>query len=137
MDKSSSVNVILEELQKSNKEKIHFVLRKKKTLSEEVITKLQNQIDFELEIFMKSIAPNLKNMTFDDPEKSLKLIILEAMKKILDEIGKSCFEDLSIRDKNIFQEIFEALENSSDLKDNMPVNQNIQNPSYDQNKSKK
>jgi hypothetical protein len=60
--------------------------------------------------FIKSIAPKLENMNFDDPEQSLKVIILRGLINIIKKMIEEHKLELSESDRKILDDIMKSEE---------------------------
>jgi hypothetical protein len=118
------------------KEILYLVL-KRKPFAKEIVEELEKELENRMTIFIKSIAPKLQNMNFDDPEQSLKVIILRGLINILKNMIEEHKLELSESDRKILDDIMkdeeEAMKPTKKDKDNDANQKKIKEPE-DKNK---
>ena len=94
---SSSVTMTLTQtvLQRGNK--ILYLILKRKPFIDEIIDEVKADIEQRLNVYLVSIIPKLQNIKFKNPEQALKVIILNAIMKILKQMMN---EDIIKLDEN-------------------------------------
>lgn len=93
-------------IQKGNK--ILYLVLKTKPFSEEIIEEVRNIIKERLHKSLLNIVPRIENVQFKDPEQTLKIIILNAIIKILNNMIK---EDIIKLNENDLKILYNLLEN--------------------------
>ena len=89
--------------QKSNKT-LYLVL-KQKGFADEIIEKINEEVEKRLESFLKKKMQKLENMHFDNPEESLEYFLIKQVIKILDDMKKEKLLNISEEDKKIISDI--------------------------------
>ena len=87
-ENSSSVTMTLTQnlLQRGNQ--ILYLVLQRKPFVDEIIDEVRANIEKRLYEYLVSIIPKLQNIKFKNPEQSLKIIILNAIIKILNQMIK-------------------------------------------------
>ena len=76
-----------------------YLFLKNKPLYAEAIEKLNEKFQKKLDNYIDKIIPELQKMNPEDPEKLLKYILLQAVKKILNDIINEEYNNLTENDK--------------------------------------
>ena len=84
---------------------ILYLVLKRKPFAKEIIEELEKELEDRMTAFIKSIAPKLQNMNFDDPEQSLKVIILRGLINILKNMIEEHKIELSDSDRKILDDL--------------------------------
>ena len=125
----TTVTRVYNKCSNEGKRALHLVLKRK--TQERIIIE---EIEKELEIHFLQIQTKLQNTKFDDPEKALRAILLQAIVSILEGMIKKYFGELSKADQDFIKEIMneEEKKKQEPNKDNNqePKNQNIVNNNY-------
>ena len=104
---------------KNKGRKVLYLVLKKKSFEKEIIEKIEKELEVKLKDFLKDIEPKIRNVEFEDPENSLKVIFLEGLINILQELLQKSIGKLSKDDKKILDEIVykdDKFQNPSDKK---------------------
>lgn len=84
---------------------ILYLVLKKKPFSEKITENIRKEIEKKLEDYIISIIPKLEIIEFRDYEQSLKIIILNAIIKILKEMIRNDLLKLDINDLTKLQDL--------------------------------
>ena len=82
-----------------------FLVLKKKSFEKEIIENLEKELDVKMQQFLIKIEPKIRNVKFDDPEKSLRLILLKGLINILKKMIQENIGELSLDDQKLLEEI--------------------------------
>lgn len=97
---SKTITVVEEKVSKKAKNTLYLVL-KKRGFEEEVIEKMNTELERRFLEVLKRITPRLSEMHFDNPEEALEYILLKEIIKILDDFIKENMLNLNEDDKKI------------------------------------
>lgn len=97
---SKTITVVEEKVSKKAKNTLYLVL-KKRGFEEEVIEKMNTELERRFLEVLKRITPRLSEMHFDNPEEALEYILLKEIIKILDDFIKENMLNLNEDDKNV------------------------------------
>ncbi len=107
----------------SNKtKKVLYLVLQKKSLEKKVIDDLEKELELKMMNFLKKIEPKLQNTNFENPEVSLRLVLLKGFIKILEKMIKDKFGQLSEHDQNLINEIMNGEEKKNNKEDNKDEN---------------
>ena len=95
-----TITVVEEKVSKKAKNTLYLVL-KKRGFGEEVIEKMDTELERRFLEVLKRITPRLSEMHFDNPEEALEYILLKEIIKILDDFIKENMLNLNEDDKKI------------------------------------
>ena len=84
---SSGIMTLTQTVFKRGNQILHLVLQRK-PFADEIIDEVRAELEKRLYGFLQSIIPKLQNIKFNNPEQSLKIIILNAIIKILNQMIK-------------------------------------------------
>jgi hypothetical protein len=84
---SSGIMTLTQTVFKRGNQILHLVLQRK-PFADEIIDEVRAELEKRLYGFLQSIIPKLQNIKFSNPEQSLKIIILNAIIKILNQMIK-------------------------------------------------
>jgi hypothetical protein len=116
MNRTHSITQYENKAIKKAKNALYLVL-KKKTFADEIITSLQNEVEQRFKRFINDIAKDLENIQLEDEETGLKYIILKGIINILNKMLQERMVTLSDKDKQLINDIFEKEnESTEDLK---------------------
>lgn len=104
-ENSSSVTMTLTQnlLQRGNQ--ILYLVLQRKPFVDEIIDEVRANIEKRLYEYLVSIIPKLQNIKFKNPEQSLKIIILNAIMKILKQMINEDIIKLNENDLMLFYNI--------------------------------
>lgn len=108
------------------KQILHLVL-KQKPFTVEVIEEIEKDIEIRMGQFIQTISPKLENMNFENPEQSLKVIILRGLINVLKELIQEHKIPLTESDIKSLNEIMAKEEADINAENNNNLNQNIGN----------
>ena len=116
MNRAHSITQYENKAIKKAKNALYLVL-KKKTFADEIITSLQNEVEQRFKRFINDIAKDLENIQLEDEETGLKYIIIKGIINILNRMLQERMVTLSDKDKQLINDIFEKEnESTEDLK---------------------
>lgn len=92
------------------KQILHLVLQKK-PFSEKIMEELEKEISERMGNFVSRIYKKLEQTKFENPQQSIKVILLKALVQIMRNIVKEYQQSLSPDDLKIIEEIFKKEEN--------------------------
>ena len=101
---TQTITVVEKQIAEKSNKTLYLVLRQK-GFADEIIEKINQEVEKRLEEFLKKIVPKLQTMTFDNPEESLQCILLKQVIKILDDMEKEKLLNISEEDKKIISDI--------------------------------
>ena len=84
---SSGIMTLTQTVFKRGNQILYLVLQRK-PFADEIIDEVRAELEKRLYGFLQSIIPKLQNIKFSNPEQSLKIIILNAIIKILNQMIK-------------------------------------------------
>lgn len=84
---SSGIMTLTQTVFKRGNQILYLVLQRK-PFADEIIDEVRAELEKRLYVFLQSIIPKLQNIKFSNPEQSLKIIILNAIIKILNQMIK-------------------------------------------------
>ena len=84
---SSGIMTLTQTVFKRGNQILYLVLQRK-PFADEIIDEVRAELEKRLYVFLQSIIPKLQNIQFSNPEQSLKIIILNAIIKILNQMIK-------------------------------------------------
>ena len=84
---SSGIMTLTQTVFKRGNQILYLVLQRK-PFADEIIDEVRAELEKRLYGFLQSIIPKLQNIKFNNPEQSLKIIILNAIIKILNQMIK-------------------------------------------------
>ena len=108
MENNSRTQTIIQEVEKHAIQKgrnILYLVLKKKTKDTKFIEDLEDEIEKRMGNFINKMSNKLLNTKFDNPEESLKYILLKALSIILEELLKELEFQLSPHDKELLNTI--------------------------------
>lgn len=105
---------------------LHLVL-KPKINEGNIIKELEDEIEKRLGNFINKMSNKLLNTKFDNPEESLKYILLKALSIILEQLFNELHLELSPHDKELFNLVMEG-ENSDNSPPPVQANSNAVPP---------
>ena len=108
---------------------LHLVLQKK-PFSEKIMEELENEISDRMGKFVSRIYKKLEQTKFENPQQSIKVILLKALVQIMRNMVKEYQQSLSPDDLKIIEEIFQKEEN--DIKIEEQKIKNIKESSIDE-----
>ena len=107
---SQTITLVEQKVTKKAKKTLYLVL-KKMGFADEIIDNIDRELEQRFIEYLKTIAPKLNQMTFDDPEKALECLMLKQMIKILDSMLTERMLILNEEDK---KRLFDLLEKKDD-----------------------
>jgi hypothetical protein len=107
---SQTITLVEQKVTKKAKKTLYLVL-KKKGFADEIIDNIDRELEQRFIEYLKTIAPKLNQMTFDDPEKALECLMLKQMIKILDSMLTERMLILNEEDK---KRLFDLLDKKDD-----------------------
>jgi hypothetical protein len=120
MKNANTITQVYNNYSKKTKNVLYLVLQKK-SLEQKVIDDLEKELETKMLNFLKKIEPKLQNTNFENPEASIKLVLLKGFIKILEKMIKDKFGQLSEHDQNLINEIMNGEEKKNnkeeDIKD--------------------
>ena len=84
---SSGIMTLTQTVFKRGNQILYLVIQRK-PFADEIIDEVRAELEKRLYGFLQSIIPKLQNIKFSNPEQSLKIIILNAIIKILNQMIK-------------------------------------------------
>ena len=119
---------------------LHLVL-KKKPFTEKIMEELENEISDRMGKFIGRVYKKLEQAKFQNPEQSIKVILLKALVGILKNMVKEYQQSLSLDDLKMIEEILQSEEDNikneelkiKDKKDNL-IDEEIGQNKPDDNK---
>lgn len=133
MRQYSSYTTLLTQTNLERGKKILYLVLKKKPFSEKINENLGNEIEIKLEQFIINIIPKLETTEFRDSEQSLKIIILNAIIKILKEMIRNDLLKLDINDLKILDDL---MKNEGIIIDDIYCKKNKKNINKGESKDK-
>ena len=115
------------------REILYLVLRKK-PFSKEIIEIIEREVEKRFQNYILTIASQLENVKFKDPEKCLKIIILKSIINILKNMIQEDIIKLSENDLNVLFQLLNEEEKNIKLIDN---NDDLKNKNNPRKKNKK
>ena len=101
---SQTITVVEEKVLEKSKNTLYLVLRQK-GFADEIIEKVNEEIEKRLEQYLNGIIDKLKDMKFDNPEEALKWLLLKQLIIILEDMYKEKMLNLCEGDKKIIFDI--------------------------------
>ena len=98
------INEIKNNLLNNSKKALNQVLSKN-AFAANLINDLERELEYRFQIFLNNKASAINSKKFDDPENSLKYIMLREIIKILDDLFYERMINLSGSDKALIQSI--------------------------------
>ena len=98
------INEIKNNLLNNSKKALNQVLTKN-SFTTNIINDLERELEYRFQIFVNNKASAINSKKFDDPENSLKYIMLKQIIKILDDLFYERMINLSGSDKALIQSI--------------------------------
>ena len=124
----TSTNIL--QYAKSKARKSLYLVLKKKPFAKEIVEELNEEVERRLTNFIEKLVKKMEERQNDDPEKLLKYTILKAIVRILDNIMKENYIQMTEDDKAAVEIIFG---DGDDNDDNDDYNANY-NANYNENK---
>jgi hypothetical protein len=109
----------------NNTKKAMNQILKKNSFAENIIRNLEIEVEKRFQIFLNNKLPSLKSKKFDDPENSLKYIMLKAIINILDDLFYEKMITISESDKILIRNI---LNNSNNIQNYNYINSSNNGP---------
>ena len=109
-----------------------YLVLKKKPFATKIVEELNEEVERRLTIFIERLVKKMEGRKCDDPEKLLKYTILKAIVKILDNIMKENYIQMTEDDKIAVEKIFG---DGNDDDDSPPSNYDAPKPPKPSNKS--
>jgi DNA polymerase III delta prime subunit len=106
---NTEINLIKTESSKiieQGKNIVYTILKRKPLNTEEILKQLEKEIEKRFQDRIKEITPSIENAKFDNPETSLKLILVKVMIEILDALFFEKMIALDEEDKKIVNDVF-------------------------------
>ena len=122
------INEIKNNLLNSSKKALNQVLTKN-SFSANIINDLERELEYRFQIFVNNKASLINSKKFDDPENSLKYIMLKEIIKILNDLFYERMINLSGSDKILIQSILNNTYNGSNYMNNSLKGPNRRNNS--------
>lgn len=117
---------LVQNCSENGKRYLHLVLREK-PFAEKIVEELKAEIEKRLEIYLNThIFPQLEKIDvseFNNPEQSMKVIIISSIQEVLKEMMKENLLMLCPEDFALVEQII----NSEEKEINKPTQQNIEN----------
>lgn len=124
MRRSDIITQVTYETINKGKQTLHLVL-KQKPFTAEVIEEIEKDIEIRMAQFIQTISLKLENMNFENPEQSLKVIILRGLINVLKELIQEHKIPLTESDIKTLNEIMAKEEADIKAENNNNLNQNI------------
>ena len=96
---------------KQGQEIMYKILKRKPVDFEKIMKDLNVNIENRFNDRMKKVLPQVENKKFDNPEKSLRVVMLNVLIKVLTELSEEMLLTLDENDKKLIDEIM-TTENS-------------------------
>lgn len=107
----SKTITLLEKKIINNGNKAFYLVLKKKDFADEIIDNLKDEVEKRFHNFIREITPKLEKLNFEDPETSLKYLLIKGLIKILNNMEKEKSLNLSEEDRKIINDIFKEDDN--------------------------
>ena len=109
-----------------------FLVLKKKSEEKQIIEDIEKELEHKMKLFLQKILPKIQNLKFENPEKSLRVIILKGLINALKDLIKQYFGELSQNDQNLINGIMDEDEKNSPAtsKFNVENNKNTDNNNF-------
>ena len=101
---TQTITVLEENIIKKSRNTLHLVLRQR-GFADDIIDSINNEVEKRLQQYLNKIASKMDNMNFDNPEESIKCLLLKKIIEILEEISKEKIANLSEEDKKLIFDI--------------------------------
>ena len=107
---TQTITVLEKQITEKSNKTLYLVLRQK-GFADEIIEKINKEVEKRLESILNKKIHKLENMHFDNSEESLECFLLKQVIKILDDMQKEKLLNISEEDKKI---IFDILNNKDE-----------------------
>ena len=121
--KNSLIEQIYQTSVKKGKKVLYLVLKKKPS-SKDMLQKLEKEVEERLKNYLIEIAPKLNALKLDNPEESLKYIILKGLINILKSMINEHSISLSEEDRSILNDIMKEDDDKEKEKEKEKEKQN-------------
>ena len=101
---TQTITVLEENIIKKSRNTLHLVLRQR-GFADDIIDSINNEVEKRLQQYLNKIASKMENMNFDNPEESIKFLLLKKIIEILEEMSKEKIANLSEEDKKLIFDI--------------------------------
>ena len=101
---TQTITVLEENIIKKSRNTLHLVLRQR-GFADDIIDSINNEVEKRLQQYLNKIASKMDSMNFDNPEESIKCLLLKKIIEILEEMSKEKIANLSEEDKKLIFDI--------------------------------